>query len=101
MFIAAAFANSKPMILLNHEWNDRVGKLYYFFTFAQLICFFLVLFVDAFKFIFIAAGMGFRGGAPTEDENTLNLIVRITQFMVALLFCCIFSMVYKQRQQAR
>ena len=40
--------------------------------------FFNVMFVDIYQYIFIWAGVYFIGGEPTPDEESLNIIVRIT-----------------------
>ena len=76
-FMAACFAYCKPRILLNNTWQTSVGKMYMFFFINYMVIMLLVIFVDLFKFIFVAFGLQFRGGTPTDDEQSLDLIVRI------------------------
>ena len=69
--------------------------------FAQIVFFINVLFVDIWKFTYVAAGYKFAGGPATPDEQSLNIIVRITQAMVGCLLFCVGQVVYAHYRKMR
>ena len=68
IFCCAWYALCKPTILLNDQWNKKVGKLYMALLVLHLSFFYNVLFVDGERYIFDLCGMKFTKGFATPDE---------------------------------
>lgn len=78
ILLAGWYASCKPMVCLNHQWQKRTYYVYCFFLGLQMIIFASVLFIDFIQYIFIWAGMEFQGGPPNENEDSLDIIARLS-----------------------
>ena len=58
-----------------------------------------VIFVDIYKFLFTIFGMEFTGYAPTEEETSLNFIVRAVQAIALLLIGYVLNIYLQIRNQ--
>lgn len=72
--------------------------MYLFFLWMQLIIFLNVIFLDIYKYAFKLTNLKFKGGPADDGEYTLNIIVRMTQVMIAALFICLGRLFYKMWQ---
>ena len=55
LLVAAWMAVCNPKLLIHDRWNKVMSTTYVVFLIAQLFVFFNVLFIDLWKFVFIAA----------------------------------------------
>jgi amino acid transporter len=102
--MASWLAVCKPTILLNARWNKLVGKSYMLFLYIQLIVFLNVVLLDLYKYIFKLTSITFSGGPADDGESTLNIIVRMTQIMIAVMFICLsrlFFKIWQDRQKKK
>lgn len=88
------------MILLNNNWQSVVKRIIDFFIRLQVVIFVNVLFVDAWKFVYVWTEHSFTGDYPTEEERSLNLIVRVSQGMIGLIICIIINLLWENRQRS-
>ena len=91
-------AYRNPRILINQIWQSTLKKVVTFFNKAQLAIYFSVIFVDLFQYIYLLFGFKFTYSEPTEEELTLNIIVRISQAMVGIILLFLIYALYHQRK---
>lgn len=77
-YFGAMHAYIYPKILINLNWQRRLKKFVMFFSRLQLGIYFSVIFVDLFQYVYVFAGIKFSNREPSEEEETLNLIVRLS-----------------------
>lgn len=98
LLLTGWYAIRKPMVCLNHQWQKRAFYLYNFFVGLQMLVFVSVLFIDLFQYVFIWCGMEFQGGRPTDNEDSLDIIARLSQVICLTVCFCIGSLLWKQRK---
>lgn len=88
MFFGGLYAYNRPLILTERSWQFKMYRAYHFFVKLQLIVFFSVLFVDLEALMLPVFGLEFTGMPMTQEEASLDIIVRVSQVM-----CCTLSIV--------
>ena len=88
MFFGGLYAFNRPLVLIERSWQFKMYRAYHFFVKMQLLVFFSVLFVDLEALMLPIFGMEFTGEPMTQEEASLDIIVRVSQVM-----CCTLTIV--------
>jgi len=96
---ASLIAYKRPVILLNGNWQSMVKRILDFFMKVQIAILISVVFIDGWKYIFVFLKSDFTGQLPSEEERSLNLITRITQGMILLIFGMVINIWWEHRQK--
>jgi len=94
-------AYCKPRNLLNEQWFENDKKVRVKLSIVLLIVCFLVIFIDALKFLLYPFNIRYRRGYPSGAEDILNTFVRLNQSVFAFYFILILYLVGKQRRARR
>lgn len=88
MLFGAIYAYNNPQILMNHAWQSKIYRSYHLFVKLQVLVFFAVIFIDPIAFLLPKIGFEFTEFPMTQEEASLDIIVRVSQAM-----CCIIVLI--------
>ena len=76
--MVAIIALISPVTLLNEPMQQKWHNLYLWTLLGQCIIFFSVIFIDAWKYLFLLFDIQFTYKDPSEDDLAIDLIVRMS-----------------------
>ena len=94
-------ADCNPKWLLSLKFVKAYAYPYLVLTVAAAVIFFMVIFIDVFQYILVAAGCTFKGGPMTSDEESLNIAARFCQAFIVFTFICFINVCYHARKRTQ
>ena len=86
---------------MNRAWQSKIYRSYHYFVKLQVVVFFSVLIVDPLAFMLPILGFNFTGEPMTQEEASLDIIVRVSQVMCLTIVLIVGYLMYNHAMEKR